>query len=126
MPVVVCKEILEQGAGESILHAIDFTAWLRKPLGWVEGQAAAATLSTLTSIMDQASVLTLANKAINTTDVVPRDMPFTVILASHGVQFRASGGVAGTRYLIKAIVVDSDSNTWECYVRLQITAAVSA
>lgn len=120
MSVIVCNEVLEQGAGESILHAIDFTPWLRKPAGWTEGTACAATLSTLTSILDSASVLTLANKAIISSDTVPRHQPDKTILASHGVQFRASGGVAGTKYYITAIVVDSDSNTWTLQVTLQV------
>lgn len=120
MSVIICNEVLQQGEGESILHAIDFTPWLRKPLGWVEGDAAAATISSLTSILDSASVLTLANKAIISADTVPRHQPDRVILANHGVQFRASGGVAGTKYTITAIVADSDGNTWTLVVKLEV------
>lgn len=123
MSVIVCDQVLEQGANEALTHAIDFTTWLRKPLGWREGDAAAATLSTLTSITDQASVLTLASKTILGSDTVPRHRPDTVIKAAHGVSFKASGGVAGTAYVVKTLVIDSDGNTWELYCKLQIVGA---
>lgn len=126
MSDLISNEVLYQGAGESILHAVDLTGYLRKPLGWQPGEATTATISTLTSITDIDNVLTLANKAIISSNVVPRHMPDTEILANQGVQFRASGGVAGTRYCIKVIVVDSDSNTFEHYVYLQIQPAVTA
>lgn len=127
MSQLICNEVLEQGAGETVTHAVDFTNWLRKPLSWVPGQAAAATLSTLTSILEVTTTdLTLSSKTILASATVPRDRPDTEILAAHGVSFKVSGGDAGEKYAIKIIVIDSDSNTWECYVRLQITPAVTA
>ena len=127
MSVLICNEVLEQGAGEAITHAVDLTPWLKKPEGWVKGQAAAATLSTLTSILEvTTTALTLGSKTILAADTVPRDRPDTLILANHGVSFKVSGGTAGSKYAIKIVVVDSDANTWECYVRLQITPAVTA
>lgn len=120
MPVILCDEILEQGVGETVTHALDFTNWLRKPVGWNEGDACAATLSTLTSILDTATVLTLTGKSILASDTVPRDQPDKLILTSHGVKVTVAGGVAGKTYVLEVKAIDSDSNTWTLYAKLTI------
>lgn len=116
MSVIISDEILEQGASESIVHAVDFFPWLRKD----SGGNAAATLTGTPTITETSSVLTLAEKAVTSSAVIKRHN-LQEIKAAHGVQFRASGGVAGTKYTIKVLVSDTDSNTWEWYGYLQVT-----
>lgn len=115
MSLIECAEELEQGAGESILHAVDFSPWLAKDASGRVTQL----LSGTPTVVDQASVLTLSSKAVSTSDVVLLPS-LDVVPAGQAVQFRASGGVAGTLYRITVTVGDTGGNTWVCVVRLRI------
>lgn len=123
MSVIICDEIIEQHANESWLRYIDLTDWLRKPVNWARGQATAVTLTGTPTIVDTASVLTLASKTVNSADIIPSDDPDpkAIVLTSQAIQFRVSGGVAGTLYTIRGTVSDTDGNTLVVEAQLQVT-----
>jgi len=111
--VVTADKTRIKTPAESILFGFDFTKLLN----------ADEILSSSPTVVDAASVLTIASVAINTS-TFKTDEGKTVLI-SKGVQARISGGVDGATYTLTAQATTNQSNVRELVCSLKLDDGVA-